>query len=175
MPKRYKNVSIPVELYKKLEKLVESKQAGYVSVSDAVKDALRELLRKLSSETGLTVLVSSHILGEMQLMCDRVGIINKGKMITIKTVEELINMNQDGDNIQLTLKTDNNEKAVSVLSTMNIKNSITAEGVEIEIDKNGVPELVKTLTGENIAIFSMNKKEMQSLEDVFMKLTGEVK
>ena len=136
---------------------------------------LRELLRKLSSETGLTVLVSSHILGEMQLMCDRVGIINKGKMVTIKTVEELINMNQDGDNIQLTLKTDNNEKAVSVLTTMNIKNSLVADGVEIEIDKNGVPELVKTLTGENIAIFSMNKKEMQSLEDVFMKLTGEVK
>jgi Arc/MetJ-type ribon-helix-helix transcriptional regulator len=46
MPKRYRNVSIPVELYEKLEKLVESKQAGYVSVSDAVKDAVRELLRK---------------------------------------------------------------------------------------------------------------------------------
>jgi Arc/MetJ-type ribon-helix-helix transcriptional regulator len=46
MPKRCKNVSIPVELHEKLEKLVESKQAGYVSVSDAVKDALRELLRK---------------------------------------------------------------------------------------------------------------------------------
>jgi Arc/MetJ-type ribon-helix-helix transcriptional regulator len=46
MPKRYKNVSIPVELYEKLEKLVESKQGGYVSVSDAVKDAIRELLRK---------------------------------------------------------------------------------------------------------------------------------
>jgi Arc/MetJ-type ribon-helix-helix transcriptional regulator len=46
MPKRYKNVSIPLELYEKLEKLVESKQAGYVSVSDAVKDAVRELLRK---------------------------------------------------------------------------------------------------------------------------------
>jgi Arc/MetJ-type ribon-helix-helix transcriptional regulator len=46
MPKRYKNVSIPIELHEKLEKLVESKQAGYVSVSDAVKDAIRELLRK---------------------------------------------------------------------------------------------------------------------------------
>jgi Arc/MetJ-type ribon-helix-helix transcriptional regulator len=46
MPKRYKNVSIPVELYEKIEKLVEAKQSGYVSVSDAVKDAVRELLRK---------------------------------------------------------------------------------------------------------------------------------
>ena len=39
MPKKYKNVSLPQELYGKLEILVESKEAGYVSVSDAVKDA----------------------------------------------------------------------------------------------------------------------------------------
>ncbi|MGD6853291.1 MAG: ribbon-helix-helix domain-containing protein [Candidatus Bathyarchaeia archaeon] len=46
MPKQYRNVSIPEELYTKIENLVDSKQAGYVSVSDAVKDAIRELLRK---------------------------------------------------------------------------------------------------------------------------------
>jgi Arc/MetJ-type ribon-helix-helix transcriptional regulator len=46
MPKKYKNVSLPQDLYDKLEKLVESNDAGYVSVSDAVKDAVRELLRK---------------------------------------------------------------------------------------------------------------------------------
>jgi len=46
MPKKYKNVSLPQELYDKLETLVESKQVGYVSVSDAVKDAVRELLRR---------------------------------------------------------------------------------------------------------------------------------
>jgi len=46
MPKRYKNVSIPEELYNKLEELAKSGKTGYVSVSDAVKDAIRELLRK---------------------------------------------------------------------------------------------------------------------------------
>jgi Arc/MetJ-type ribon-helix-helix transcriptional regulator len=46
MPKRYKNVSIPKELYEKLEELVKQEKVGYVSVSDAVKDAIRELLRK---------------------------------------------------------------------------------------------------------------------------------
>jgi len=46
MPQKYKNVSLPQELYDKVEKLVESKEAGYVSVSEAVKDAVRELLRK---------------------------------------------------------------------------------------------------------------------------------
>ena len=46
MVKRYRNVSIPEELYVELERLVKSNKAGYVSVSDAVKDAVRELLRK---------------------------------------------------------------------------------------------------------------------------------
>lgn len=46
MTKRYRNVSIPDELYEKLEKLAKSEKSGYVSVSDAVKDAIRELLRK---------------------------------------------------------------------------------------------------------------------------------
>ena len=44
--KRYRNVSLPQELYQKVEELVQSKKSGYVSVSDAVKDAVRELLRK---------------------------------------------------------------------------------------------------------------------------------
>jgi Arc/MetJ-type ribon-helix-helix transcriptional regulator len=46
MPKKYKNISLPQELYDKLEELVESKEAGYVSISDAVKDAVRDLLKR---------------------------------------------------------------------------------------------------------------------------------
>lgn len=64
---------------------------------------MRELLRKLSYDTGLTVFVSSHILGEMQQMCDRVGIIHKGKIITIKSVAELLNMTQKDDKTVLIL------------------------------------------------------------------------
>ncbi|XHH08726.1 MAG: ribbon-helix-helix domain-containing protein [Candidatus Bathyarchaeia archaeon] len=46
MPKKYKNISLPQELYDKLEELVKTKDSGYVSVSDAVKDAVRDLLKR---------------------------------------------------------------------------------------------------------------------------------
>ena len=46
MTKRYRNVSLPEELYEMIEELVKSNKGGYVSVSEAVKDAVRELLRK---------------------------------------------------------------------------------------------------------------------------------
>ncbi|MBU3093472.1 ABC transporter ATP-binding protein [Clostridium sp. CF011] len=139
-----------------------------------IKD-MRELLRKLSSETSLTVLVSSHILGEMQQMCDRVGIINKGKIITVKSIDELLNMSQKGDKTVLTLESDNNEKAASLLTSVNISNSILEGGLHIETTKNRVPEVVTTLTSAGIAIFAMDRQVIQSLEDVFMKLTGEEK
>ncbi|MBZ9607845.1 hypothetical protein G9F73_008480 [Clostridium estertheticum] len=48
-------------------------------------------------------------------------------------------------------------------------------GLHIETTKNRVPEVVTTLTSAGIAIFAMDRQVIQSLEDVFMKLTGEEK
>ena len=53
-----------------------------------IKD-FRDLIRRLAHENGIAVLVSSHILQEMQLMCDRVGIIDRGTLKQISSVEEL--------------------------------------------------------------------------------------
>lgn len=50
---------------------------------------LRDILKRLAHEEGAAVLVSSHQLAEMQLMCDRVAIISKGRILCEKTVEEL--------------------------------------------------------------------------------------
>jgi len=136
---------------------------------------MRELLQKLSSETGLTVFISSHILGEMQQMCDRVGIIHKGKIVTIKSVEELLSLTQKEDKTVLLLKSDNNERAASLLSSVNISCRVLDDGVHVETTQDRVPEIVRTLTYAGLAIFGMDKQETQSLEDVFMKLTGEDK
>ncbi len=136
---------------------------------------LRELLRKLSIETGLTLFISSHILNEMQQMCDRVGIINEGKMITIKTVEELVNLTQEDNKTILIFQTDDNEMAASLISNMKITNNLMGDGLQVETIRDIVPRIVSTLTYAHIAIYAMDKKEMQSLEDVFMKLTGKGK
>ncbi len=108
-------------------------------------------------------------------MCDRVGIINKGKIITVKSVEELLNMSQTANKTVLILESDNNEKAASLLTSVNINNSIIEGGVHIETTPKCVPEVVTTLTSAGIAIFAMYRQVVQSLEDVFMKLTGEGK
>ena len=52
---------------------------------------LRDILRNLAHTEDICVLVSSHLMSEMQLMCDRVAILVKGKLIQTTTVEELVN------------------------------------------------------------------------------------
>lgn len=136
---------------------------------------MRELLRKLSAETGITVFVSSHILGEMQQLCDRVGIINKGKIVTVKSVEDLVNMTQAGDKTEFIIETDNNEKASELLTNIDVKSSAMADGIHLEADRDQVPTIVKALVNGEISIYSITKKDSQSLEDVFMALTGEGK
>lgn len=135
--------------------------------------AMRELLRNLSQNEGLTVFVSSHILGEMQQMCDRVGIINHGRMITVKTVDELIGMSQDNGKTKLLLRTGDNVKAAGILTQTGVSNCVEADGIHIDTQKDRVPEIVTALAGAGIPVYGMDSTETQSLEDVFMKLTGE--
>lgn len=136
---------------------------------------MRELLRKLSAETGITVFVSSHILGEMQQLCDRVGIINKGRIVTVKPVEDLVNMTQTGDKTEFIIETDNNETASELLATIDVKSSAMADGIHLETERDQVPLLIKTLVNGKISVYGITKKDSQSLEDVFMALTGEGK
>lgn len=137
--------------------------------------AMRALLRELAEKNGMTVLVSSHILGEMQQMCDRVGIINHGRMVTIKTVDELVNMSEKNGRVVLLLRTGDNVKAAGVLASMEIENRPESDGIHVETVEEKVPLMVKALVGADIAVYGLNNQDAQSLEDVFMKLTGEGK
>jgi len=139
-----------------------------------IKD-MRNLLKKLAKETELTVFISSHILGEMQQICDRVCIINNGKIITVKTVDEILNMTAEDGKTVLLVRTDDNEKAASLLSNMDIHGSVMNDGIHVQTTQNRVPTIITALATAGIAVYGMDKQDAQSLEDVFMKLTGEGK
>lgn len=135
---------------------------------------MRELLRSLAQKEGLTVFISSHILSEMQQMCDRVGIINRGKMITVKTVDEILNLASDSSKTRLVIRTNDNAKSSELISALGIENKPEADGIHVEVEKEKVPDIVTALAGAEIAVYGMDSQE-QSLEDVFIKLTGEEK
>ncbi|MDR6123903.1 ABC-2 type transport system ATP-binding protein [Bacillus sp. SLBN-46] len=127
---------------------------------------MRQFIRFLAEEEGLSVLVSSHLLSEIQLLCDRVAIISKGTVIRTDTVHQLLS---------------NREKVVWQVHPIemgrNILASLTAieereDGrIMTEFDERKIPEWNKQLVLAGVSVTEMNRK-MPVLEDLFLELTG---
>lgn len=131
---------------------------------------VRTFIRKLCTEKGKTILISSHILSEIELIADDIGIIDNGVLLEEESLEELKNMNKK----YIKLVAHNDSKAVKVLEAcFNIKN--------YSVEKNGtikiydldlvIPELVRELVKEGIAVEEIRMKE-DTLEDYFKRITG---
>lgn len=132
---------------------------------------LRDILKKLAHEEGVAVFVSSHLLTEMQLMCDRVGIINNGKLLGVKPIHQLMEDASGGTFYRF--QTKQADLAASILEkdySAKIKNK-TSEFIELEIEEEEVPEINKLLALNGVSIFGVNKIET-SLEDAFISITG---
>ena len=128
---------------------------------------LRQYIQTLAHEKGVTVIVSSHLLSEIELMCDRVAIIKEGELIAIENLKEKTNHR----NYQL--KVSPNDKAQELLvKDYQIHSQIINGLLEFQLSAPNleIPEIVKLFVGNNIAIYSIEPKE-NSLEDKFMNLT----
>lgn len=131
---------------------------------------LRDVLKKYAHEQGGAVMVSSHILSEMQLLCDRVGIINNGKLISVCSMEELEKMNSSS---RYSIKVSDTKKAKDLLSG-NEKVSeieITDNIISANIDEENIASIVRLLVTEGVDISEVKKNE-SSLEEVFLQVTG---
>lgn len=132
---------------------------------------LRDILKALAHNDNVAVMVSSHLLSEMQMMCDRVGIINKGKLIDVKTIEELTSL-ASGE-IIYRIQTSQPEKAAELLA-VSYPGKIRAmakDSFDIEVDKDSVPAVISLLSTNKIEVFGAARLET-SLEDAFLQITG---
>ncbi len=136
---------------------------------------LRDTLRHLAEEEGLAVLVSSHLLSEMELMCDRVGIIDNGKIIDIKTlkdikkqnIESLITYELEVSNYSLARKIiENDYNKISEEITVDFKEN----KILISCSRDEIANVNKALIMENILVYTI-KPINNTLEDEFMKVT----
>ncbi len=139
-------------------------------------------IRKLIKDLGKThtVILSSHILSEVSQICNKVIIINKGKIVAIDTPENLESKVSNDNSIYVTVEDPENkmeqvkDKISEIKGMKLIKNN--EDGTkQYEITSKGNEDLRKVLFSElakeNITIFEMKKVD-SSLEDAFMKLIG---
>ena len=138
---------------------------------------IRSLIKELGKKH--TVILSSHILSEVSQICDRVIIINKGKIVAIDTPENLEKKVSDNNILYVTVEDPNNKvEKIKIEAITEIKliktNDDGTKQYEIRANENiNLNKIVfSEFAKENITIFEMKKPEA-TLEDAFMKIIKE--
>ncbi|ASA95928.1 MULTISPECIES: ABC transporter ATP-binding protein [Anoxybacillus] len=128
---------------------------------------MRQFIRTLAEQEQLTVLVSSHLLSEIQLMCDRVAIMSKGEIIRIDTVEHLL---KEQARIYWNVHPIHIAKQI-------LKNETTVLGekddfiVTVYESNEVIARCNARLIEAGVSVSSIERK-LPTLEDLFIELTG---
>lgn len=127
---------------------------------------VRQFLKKISKEKKIAILISSHILSEMEKTCDTIGILSSGKIIQTKSVqnfEELINETK-----RILIKVDYPNYAAKLVSEeFDINVELIANNIVFNAQEQDIPAIIKALISKNISIFE-SKIENKSLEEIYM-------
>ncbi len=128
--------------------------------------AMREVLRRYAA-TGRTVLVSSHLLSEVEQTCSHVVVVHQGKTIASGTVAELVAASGE-----MTFVVDEPERAAQILSSIPGITEVDVEDRQVQIDLAGTSPAaaIAALVDAGIAITSAAPRNR--LEDVFLDLVG---
>ncbi len=128
---------------------------------------LRRLIIRLKEEMGKTVIVSSHILSEVEQMADSMAIIHQGRCVAQGNVSELLSDNL----LQVTIETNDNTKTLDVLRNAGASIvSATADAVIISSSRSDIPHLINALSAAGLDIYRIDHR--RKLEDFFLKLTN---
>ncbi|EON71271.1 ABC transporter ATP-binding protein [Lysinibacillus sphaericus] len=128
---------------------------------------MRNLIKRLPAEYGMTIIISSHLLSEIDQMATTVGIVTKGKMIFQDSIEAMRTYAQP----KVSFKVSNSEQAWRTL----VANGIKAEYKEGQIlmgecSDEKVAHIVQILVQEGVSIYRV-EEEKRSLEDIFLQMT----
>ncbi len=130
---------------------------------------IRELLTKINQEKGITIIISSHLLAEIEKMVNYVGIIHRGDIVFQGTLKELqIKQNQ---NSTVQLETNDLEKTETILNEIGVPYTRKEEAfVLASKDKNQVSEINKKLVNSDIEVYQLATIK-DDLESIFMDIT----
>jgi ABC-2 type transport system ATP-binding protein len=132
---------------------------------------LRDYLRHLTRTEGITVVVSSHLLSEMELMCDRVAILQRGKLVDVMPVQDFTRGNDHSQTYLIQA-----QPAEQALVTMKQIDGVqevklTQDGfVEVTAEREGIPDILVGLMQNQIRIYGVQMVS-KTLEERFLEIT----
>lgn len=128
---------------------------------------IRDHLKKLTKEKGMAVLVSSHLLSEMEMMCDRFAILQHGEIIEVQSVHET----QTEENSSTYMLEVGNVAAIQ--NWIERTEGISLEGklVKVEKPKQELPDIIKVLVEMDVDIYAVIPQS-KTLEERFLEKTA---
>lgn len=133
---------------------------------------IRKLIKDIS--TNKTVLFSTHIMQEVQALCDRVIVINKGKVVADDTLQKLMNQSAAGKVVRVEFEQPVSREALETLNGVVLVAELSATSFTLESDGTVDirPELFRFAAERNVSLVGL-KLEEKSLENIFRSLTNE--
>lgn len=129
-------------------------------------EEMRVLIKTLPKKYGMSVMISSHILSEVDQMATMVGIINRGELIFQERMSVLDAQREP----YIILRTSDDSRACQMLKNMNPL--FTGNGLQLRaLSDEQVGKMVQNLCAGNIAVYRV-EEHRESLEDIFLNLTG---
>ncbi len=134
---------------------------------------VRDFVKRLVKEGGgKTVLLTTHYMVEAEELCDRIAIIDHGRIIALDTPEGLKKLVKDEETVEIAVREFNPallEKSPWKLAVVQSTEERTV--LRGSVDEEDLPKLVEWLVKNQVKVVSVERKE-PTLEDVFIKLTG---
>jgi len=131
---------------------------------------IRNLIQHLAKEEGKTILVSSHILSEIEQMASHILILHKGKKLADGAIQTLLDPNK----MIVHLSTTNDEQAIQVILASSFSNYLLKRpaGIYLSIPHFEIPLLNQFLIQAGVGL--INVESRNSLEDYFLQLTSNI-
>jgi ABC-2 type transport system ATP-binding protein len=133
---------------------------------------LRDYLRHVTRTEGISVVVSSHLLSEMELMCDRVAILQRGKLVEVMPIQEFTRKNDQTQTYLIQAQPP--EQAMLTIRQMDGVQDVKLiqDGlVEVTTERECIPDILAGLMKNHIRIYGVQVVS-QSLEERFLEITG---
>ena len=129
---------------------------------------IREVLKAIAA-TGRTVLVSSHLLSEVEQTCSHVAVMSRGKMVAQGTVDDLL---ADDGTVRVEVAPDDTSRAAELLRSLDGVTSVAIEGAALHVELGGLSRaaVVSELVKADVAVLGVASR--RRLEDVFLELLG---
>lgn len=132
---------------------------------------IRDLLKKLNTEQGISIIISSHLLAEIEKLVTHVGIISKGNMMFQGTLNEL--NDKQYQTSRLIIETSDIERSKVIIQNMQLDGSFDAKKIMLPIpSKETIANLNRKLIQEGIDVYEMSVVK-KDLETIFMELVNQ--